>query len=101
MKCGFDKQACDSLILCYCLSGEVSLDKLEINNLAKTYAPIAQVVEQLPFKEWVVGSNPTGRTRSKMSRFILDIFVSLFVMLLGGSSYSNPTGRTEKYLCIF
>ena len=26
------------------------------------YAPIAQVVEQLPFKEWVVGSNPTGRT---------------------------------------
>ena len=25
-------------------------------------APIAQLVEQLPFKEWVVGSTPTGRT---------------------------------------
>ena len=24
--------------------------------------PLAQSVEQLPFKEWVVGSNPTGRT---------------------------------------
>ncbi len=38
---------------------------LEINNLAKIYAPIAQVVEQLPFKEWVVGSNPTGRTSTR------------------------------------
>lgn len=26
------------------------------------FAPIAQLVEQLPFKEKVVGSNPTGRT---------------------------------------
>ena len=26
-------------------------------------APIAQPVEQLPFKEKVVGSNPTGRTK--------------------------------------
>jgi hypothetical protein len=26
------------------------------------HAPIAQSVEQLPFKEWVVGSIPTGRT---------------------------------------
>ena len=25
--------------------------------------PIAQLVEQLPLKEMVVGSNPTGRTR--------------------------------------
>lgn len=25
-------------------------------------APIAQLVERLPFKEMVVGSNPTGRT---------------------------------------
>ncbi len=30
--------------------------------LCPSFAPIAQVVEQLPFKEWVVGSNPTGRT---------------------------------------
>ena len=28
-----------------------------------TYAPVAQLVEQLPLKEIVVGSNPTGRTR--------------------------------------
>ena len=27
------------------------------------YAPIAQLVEQLPFKETVEGSNPSGRTR--------------------------------------
>ena len=26
------------------------------------YAPVAQLVEQLPFKEMVVGSIPTGRT---------------------------------------
>ena len=30
-----------------------------------THAPIAQLVEQLPFKEWVVGSTPTGRTISQ------------------------------------
>ncbi len=28
------------------------------------YAPVAQSVEQLPFKEMVVGSIPTGRTKS-------------------------------------
>ena len=33
--------------------------------LANIYAPIAQLVEQLPFKETVVGSNPTGRTETK------------------------------------
>ncbi len=34
--------------------------------LYSSLAPIAQVVEQLPFKEWVVGSNPTGRTKLKL-----------------------------------
>ena len=29
------------------------------------YPPIAQLVEQLPLKETVVGSSPTGRTRMK------------------------------------
>ena len=24
--------------------------------------PLAQLVEQIPFKDWVVGSNPTGLT---------------------------------------
>src|SRR3989344_756097 len=32
------------------------------DDVACRYAPIAQSVEQLPFKETVVGSNPTGRT---------------------------------------
>ena len=31
-----------------------------------TYAPVAQSVEQLPFKEMVVGSIPTGRTVQKI-----------------------------------
>ena len=26
--------------------------------------PLAQLVEQFPFKEWVVGSNPTGLTNN-------------------------------------
>lgn len=31
-------------------------------------APIAQLVEQLPFKEWVVGSTPTGRTKRAFAK---------------------------------
>ena len=30
------------------------------------YAPIAQLVEQVPFKDKVVGSIPTGRTRQTL-----------------------------------
>ena len=30
---------------------------------AKTHPPLAQLVELLPLKEKVVGSNPTGRTQ--------------------------------------
>ena len=30
-----------------------------------SFPPVAQLVEQLPFKETVVGSIPTGRTRTK------------------------------------
>ena len=26
------------------------------------YGPVAQLVEQFPFKEWVTGSNPVGLT---------------------------------------
>ena len=36
------------------------MDKL----LVGYYPPIAQLVEQLPFKEMVVGSTPTGRTHN-------------------------------------
>ncbi len=31
----------------------------------RMYPPIAQLVELLPLKEKVVGSNPTGRTEAK------------------------------------
>ena len=33
----------------------------------KQYPPVAQLVEQLPLKEMVVGSIPTGRTRKDVS----------------------------------
>ncbi len=29
------------------------------------YGPLAQLVEQFPFKEWVTGSNPVGLTITK------------------------------------
>jgi hypothetical protein len=35
------------------------------------YAPVAQLVEQLPFKEMVVGSIPTGRTMNKAHKQLL------------------------------
>ncbi len=34
-------------------------------------APIAQLVEQLPLKEMVLGSNPSGRTSSKKQTALL------------------------------
>ena len=34
------------------------------------HAPIAQLVEQLPFKETVVGSNPTGRTMQETLKLL-------------------------------
>ena len=39
------------------------------------YPPVAQSVEQLPFKERVVGSIPTGRTKTKLSPVNGAIFV--------------------------
>jgi hypothetical protein len=41
-------------------------------------APVAQLVEQLPLKETVVGSTPTGRT-SKL-KFYLYIFLCKFIL---------------------
>ena len=38
------------------------------------FGPIAQLVEQFPFKEWVTGSNPVGLTINiyfKMNKSIL------------------------------
>ncbi len=31
-------------------------------NIKHDVGPLAQLVEQFPFKEWVVGSSPTGLT---------------------------------------
>src|SRR3989338_7356153 len=35
-------------------------------DLLRHFAPVAQLVEQLPFKEMVAGSIPAGRTRQKI-----------------------------------
>ena len=32
------------------------------------YGPLAQLVEQFPFKEWVAGSNPAGLTINSMQK---------------------------------
>ena len=38
------------------------------------YPPVAQLVEQLPLKEMVAGSNPAGRTRiSAMASLVTDL----------------------------
>ena len=40
--------------------------------LSSSLAPVAQLVEQLPFKEKVVGSFPTGRTiGNKITLFVV------------------------------
>lgn len=38
---------------------------MKISDNSFLFAPIAQSVEQLPFKEKVLGSNPSGRTQNK------------------------------------
>lgn len=48
----------------------------------QTYPPVAQLVEQLPLKEMVVGSNPTGRTRSEPHQ--------------DGPSWLRPAGSQER-----
>ena len=35
------------------------------------YGPLAQLVEQFPFKEWVTGSNPVGLTISFMRKSLI------------------------------
>ncbi len=34
------------------------------------FAPIAQLVEQLPFKQKVAGSNPAGRTIATLAQLV-------------------------------
>ena len=37
----------------------------------KYFGPVAQLVEQFPFKEWVTGSNPVGLTNEQMKKAII------------------------------
>ena len=54
--------------------------------LLSIYAPVAQLVEQLPFKEMVEGSSPSGRTlrqaqceqiKMESALVVLSIFIAL------------------------
>jgi hypothetical protein len=59
-----------------------------------SFAPIAQVVEQLPFKEWVVGSNPTGRTN--MKKIICVSFCLTLLPLISYAAWWNPSTWFEN-----
>ena len=39
--------------------------------------PIAQLVEQFPFKEWVGGSSPPGLTKNNRIKIIFNILLDL------------------------
>ena len=38
------------------------VDYFKKNTIRNLFGPLAQLVEQFPFKEWVTGSNPVGLT---------------------------------------
>lgn len=59
-------------------------------------APIAQLVEQLPFKQMVAGSNPAGRTIPRLPFGSLLLKVCRLINLL---LYQNLT-QTIKYIII-
>ena len=37
------------------------------NTIRNSFGPLAQLVEQFPFKEWVTGSNPVRLTRKSLN----------------------------------
>ena len=39
------------------------VDYFKKNTIRNLFGPLAQLVEQFPFKEWVAGSNPAGLTK--------------------------------------
>lgn len=72
---------------------------LIINDLR--FDPLAQLVEQFPFKEWAVGSNPTRVTIFSLISFVLYVFVIWPLHLAvrippfhGGYRGSSPLGVT-------
>ena len=44
--------------------------------------PLAQLVEQFPFKEWVDGSSPSGLTTYTIGGYLIIISLTQLVMLL-------------------
>ncbi len=70
----------------------------------KRNAPIAQLVERLPLKETVVGSNPTGCTRYAKKDHSWASGEMAYTLALGasaarrgGSSPPSPTDKTYRY----
>ena len=47
-----------TLTNCKCFS----VDYFKKSTIRKLFGPLAQLVEQFPFKEWVAGSNPARLT---------------------------------------
>ena len=46
------------------------------------FGPLAQLVEQFPFKEWVDGSSPSGLTTYAIGGYLITISFIQFVILL-------------------
>ena len=44
--------------------------------------PLAQLVEQFPFKEWVDGSSPSGLTTYAIGGYLIIISLTQLVILL-------------------
>ena len=47
-----------------------------------SWGPLAQLVEQFPFKEWVDGSSPSGLTTYAIGGYLIIISFIQFVILL-------------------
>ena len=64
-------------------------------------APIAQLVEQLPLKEMVLGSNPSGRTKDATTclaaGFALGASRSHVLQLQDGEAGSRANFLTRKF----
>ena len=56
------------------------------------FAPIAQLVEQLPFKQMVAGSNPAGRTNYQKTS---PLFGEVFLVFKGVWLYNVIIGLTR------
>jgi hypothetical protein len=60
------------------------------------FPPIAQLVERLPFKEMVIGSNPIGRTND---RNLLEILCEASVDFVGDHFECLGAGDHPTLMC--